>query len=343
MCLFPLSADTENQYASENNAVTGLNEHNNVLKVKADYVVTVKDAVKVYYKVRKKVKVRVKVKYKKRGKWRTKYKTKYVYKYYYKYYYKYVYRTYKVRDVPPGECMYSTANCHITSEIVSKMNSITVLENVTVPNPNPAPEPPETVEKPTEVPEPGPEPQSDDEIFGGNETAFNEAWNAWNETNTAYNNYLAANQTYTQYLQDYNEYQTALSEYQPYITVAQKRNTYNNAVRIFEYVRDNLAYSFYYNTLRGAVNTLHDMRGNCVDHSHLVVALARAAGIPARYVHGTCTFNSGNTYGHVWAQLYVNGKWYNADATSYDNTLGTITNWNTATYILKGIYSSLPF
>ncbi|MDD3455098.1 MAG: transglutaminase family protein, partial [Methanobacteriales archaeon] len=92
----------------------------------------------------------------------------------------------------------------------------------------------------------------------------------------------------------------------------------------------------------GAVGTLKYRTANCCDHAHLVVALARAAGLPARYVHGICTFSSG-TYGHVWAELYVDGKWYSADATSSRNSLGVINSWNTATATILGTYASLPF
>lgn len=124
---------------------------------------------------------------------------------------------------------------------------------------------------------------------------------------------------------------------------AGKTSAYDKAVAIFNWVRDNIGYSFYYNTEYGAVGTLNAKTGNCVDTTHLLIALERAVGIPAKYVHGTCTFTSGNTYGHVWAQVWVNGKWYSADGTSSKNTFGAINNWNTATYTLKGIYASLPF
>ena len=120
-------------------------------------------------------------------------------------------------------------------------------------------------------------------------------------------------------------------------------SSYEKAVKIFNWVRDNLDYSFYYNTKYGAVKTLKAKVGNCVDHSHLLIALARAAGIPAQYAHGDCKFNSGNTYGHVWAQLYVNDKWYNADATSSSNTFGVIKSWNTATAVMDGYYSEISF
>lgn len=118
-------------------------------------------------------------------------------------------------------------------------------------------------------------------------------------------------------------------------------NDINAATRLFNWVRDNVSYSFYYNTQRGAVKTMNDRKGNCVDQAHLLVALSRAAGIPARYVHGTCKFTSGNTYGHVWAEVWVNGKWYTVDPTSVRNKFGVINNWSLTT--LKGRYTSLPF
>ncbi|MDI6882208.1 MAG: pseudomurein-binding repeat-containing protein [Methanothermobacter sp.] len=119
-------------------------------------------------------------------------------------------------------------------------------------------------------------------------------------------------------------------------------SAWDKAKAVFNWVRDNISYSFYYNTRYGAVGTLKYRTANCCDHAHLVVALARAAGIPARYKHGICTFSSG-TYGHVWAQIYINGVWYNADPTSTRNSLGVINNWNTATATIRGVYASLPF
>ena len=114
------------------------------------------------------------------------------------------------------------------------------------------------------------------------------------------------------------------------------------ATRIYDWVRDNINYTFYYDSKYGAAGTLANMAGNCCDTANLLVALARDDGIQARYVHGYCDF-SGTWYGHVWAQLYVNGKWVTADATSYGNSLGVVTNWDTATYVLEGIYTTLPF
>ena len=115
------------------------------------------------------------------------------------------------------------------------------------------------------------------------------------------------------------------------------------ATAIFNYVRDTISYSFYYDTKYGAAGTLSSKAGNCVDHSHLLVAMFRTAGLAARYVHGVCTFSSGSVYGHVWAQVLVDGKWIVADATSNRNSLGNVNNWNTNSFTLNGIYSSLSF
>lgn len=119
---------------------------------------------------------------------------------------------------------------------------------------------------------------------------------------------------------------------------------YQQAVNIVNWVRDNIVYSFYYNTKYGASGTLQRLKGNCVDTAHLVVALARVSGFSARYKHGRCHFiESGHWYGHVWANIYVNGRWYSADATGYKNTLGVIKNWDTSTFTLHGTYNTLPF
>ncbi len=122
-----------------------------------------------------------------------------------------------------------------------------------------------------------------------------------------------------------------------------KTSTYDKAAAIFNWVRDNIGYSFYYNTKYGAVGTLNAKTGNCVDTAHLLIALERAAGIPARYEHVKAQFTRGNWYGHVIAQVWVNGKWYNADATSSSNTFGVIKNWKTSTATYKGTYATLPF
>ncbi|WP_296844472.1 Ig-like domain repeat protein [uncultured Methanobrevibacter sp.] len=118
---------------------------------------------------------------------------------------------------------------------------------------------------------------------------------------------------------------------------------YAKAEAIYNYVRDSISYSFYYDTKFGAAGTLSAGRGNCVDQAHLLVAMYRTAGLAARYVHGTCRFSSGSTYGHVWAQVLIGDTWVCADPTSSRNSFGKIVNWNTKSFSLHSRYASLPF
>ncbi len=117
----------------------------------------------------------------------------------------------------------------------------------------------------------------------------------------------------------------------------------DKAKAIFNYVRDTLDYSYYYNSKYGSSTTLKLKKGNCVDHSHLLVAMFRTAGFNARYVHGKCHFKSGSTTGHVWTQVKIGKTWVVADAISYRNSLGKINNWYTKSYTVHNTYSSLPF
>ena len=126
--------------------------------------------------------------------------------------------------------------------------------------------------------------------------------------------------------------------------VSGKSSTWDKAVAIFNYVRDDISYSFYSNSNKGAATTLSSKSANCCDQANLVVALCRAANIPARFSHAQgCTFSSGLVTGHVWAQIYVNGVWYSADATSTRNSLGNIHNWNIKSFSSLKQYAHLPF
>ena len=120
-------------------------------------------------------------------------------------------------------------------------------------------------------------------------------------------------------------------------------STLDKATAIFNWVRNNISYSFYYDTQKGALGTYNARTANCVDTAHLMIALERAAGIPAKYEHVYAQFSSGSWYGHVIALVYVNGVWYKADGTSSRNSFGVVNNWNTNTATLKGIYKELPF
>jgi hypothetical protein len=61
----------------------------------------------------------------------------------------------------------------------------------------------------------------------------------------------------------------------------------NNPVKIYNWVRNNIAFIPSYGSIQGSDMTLQNKRGNAFDTASLLIALYRAAGIPARYVYGT--------------------------------------------------------
>ena len=122
--------------------------------------------------------------------------------------------------------------------------------------------------------------------------------------------------------------------------VGNETSTYNKAYKIFEWGRKVKNYANYYNTRYGALAMINKLAGNCCDLSHLLVALFRAAGIPAGYLHVYAQFSTFKT-GHVVSCCYVDGKWLEADASNNKNKLGNTLSWKTVKKY--GFYKELPF
>lgn len=61
----------------------------------------------------------------------------------------------------------------------------------------------------------------------------------------------------------------------------------NNPVEIYQWVRNHIEFIPTYGSIQGSQLTLANQRGNAFDTSSLLIALYRAAGIPARYAYGT--------------------------------------------------------
>src|SRR5574344_334506 len=117
-------------------------------------------------------------------------------------------------------------------------------------------------------------------------------------------------------------------------------STRAKAEALFNYTRDKWEWVDYTNTVKGSVKVIQDKAGNCCDLSHGLIAMTRAAGIPARYMHGQCQFSK-SVIGHVFVEIFVDGKWYICDPSNNSNTFGTH-NWtHMATF--NGRYKALPF
>jgi transglutaminase-like putative cysteine protease len=97
-------------------------------------------------------------------------------------------------------------------------------------------------------------------------------------------------------------------------TACDKARTY------YDYIGDNLSYAGYQPDDNGALATLEDLAGDCTDFVDLLVALNRAAGIPARFIEGvTCCTNGDYVEGetkHSWLEVYLPGiGWVPMDPT----------------------------
>lgn len=54
--------------------------------------------------------------------------------------------------------------------------------------------------------------------------------------------------------------------------------------------------------------------GVCQDYAHIMIALCRLKGIPARYVNGLMI---GEGYTHAWVEIYTGEGWYGLDPTNH--------------------------
>lgn len=64
-----------------------------------------------------------------------------------------------------------------------------------------------------------------------------------------------------------------------------------------------------------ALEALQKKQGNCQSHARLYVSLARAAGIPSRFVSGLVYAKGKGFLYHSWAESHINGAWLAVDPT----------------------------
>lgn len=81
---------------------------------------------------------------------------------------------------------------------------------------------------------------------------------------------------------------------------------------LYEWVHDNMRRSPSV-SVPSALEILERMEGDCNEHTTLFVALARAAGLPAKVTVGL-VYNRGAFYYHAWPAVYV-GRWLEMDPT----------------------------
>ena len=93
--------------------------------------------------------------------------------------------------------------------------------------------------------------------------------------------------------------------------VGEETNPFWKAFRIYSWITDTIAYDYEKGSavegreerLTGALLTLQTKKGICYDYAKLFVALARAAGVPSRYV--TLYVQRDKVVGHAYAEIYL--------------------------------------
>jgi len=100
-----------------------------------------------------------------------------------------------------------------------------------------------------------------------------------------------------------------------------KQNACEQVRAFYDYIGDNLVYS-YNGGNWGAQGALGKMGADCTEYSSLMIALSRAAGIPARYIVGLSYLPEGEEgfarQEHAWVEVYLPGIGW----TPMDPTLG---------------------
>ncbi len=100
--------------------------------------------------------------------------------------------------------------------------------------------------------------------------------------------------------------------------VGNERGVYASSARLAAWVHDRLA-KVYGQSRDKAREVLSAGKGDCTEHALLFVALARAAGIPARGVHGLVYAAYGDgvhaLYWHAWAEVRAGDEWIAVDPT----------------------------
>lgn len=87
---------------------------------------------------------------------------------------------------------------------------------------------------------------------------------------------------------------------------------YEKAIRLKTWVADHMTFDLGI-VSPPATEVIRDRRGTCVGYAMLLTALARAAGLPARFLMGYVYLN-GIWGGHAWSEIFVRDRWLPFDA-----------------------------
>jgi hypothetical protein len=98
--------------------------------------------------------------------------------------------------------------------------------------------------------------------------------------------------------------------------VGDAQATWEQARRIEKWVYENLAEKNFSKVFDSAAVVAEKLEGDCTEHGVLLAAMARVVGIPSRVAVGLVYAQRLGAFGyHMWAEVYVGGRWVPLDGT----------------------------
>jgi transglutaminase/protease-like cytokinesis protein 3 len=97
-----------------------------------------------------------------------------------------------------------------------------------------------------------------------------------------------------------------------------QNNTRQQWIHLSEKLLEHMPYSPNITSVNtSAIDAFTSHQGVCQDHTHVLLAMARERGVPARYVSGYLyANNSAHLASHAWAELYLDGAWHCFDVSN---------------------------
>ena len=98
--------------------------------------------------------------------------------------------------------------------------------------------------------------------------------------------------------------------------VQSETNPWKQAVQMEKYVHEHLRKKNFSTALASAGEVAKNMEGDCTEHAVLLAAMLRAMKVPARVAVGLVYIPSRASFGgHMWTEVYLDGRWIPLDAT----------------------------
>ncbi|QDU53289.1 transglutaminase-like domain-containing protein [Gimesia panareensis] len=105
--------------------------------------------------------------------------------------------------------------------------------------------------------------------------------------------------------------------------VQSETNPWKQAVLMEKYVREHLRKKNFSTALASAAEVAKNMEGDCTEHAVLLAAMLRAMKLPSRVAVGLVYIQSRASFGgHMWTEVYLDGRWIPLDATLGQGGIG---------------------